>query len=502
MATAAQRAIFASQRTRSARSTRYFTDLEEKASLVNSEEYKHRAPRVRKTGAHHKNKLQLTKSPKELFQLHGLFQQPRVSRIYSHELSEEELPRLSKAFGCMPNVVSVPVSYCPIAKIRERVDVLDDQLRERVQSICDQFKGKNVLDGPSWCRACRRQTWSSLFKFCRLGVLKDIWPEIMFYLLYTICLQLYASIYDWEFQWAATNQDTIYYPAIVMSFLLSFRASDCMARYQVGCQCIFEMQKQLRELAFEVMTRLTLDGHSNKACPIADTAQSRSQAVKKRYFKHEFRRLAQALFTCACRDLNDSDGSHEATNEELLRLRCSLTDVEQAAIHVTHSSHGHVFRIYLVASWLAKLVQGAQLENLFDDDYVHLQAEEKLSEFKQAWMKARQVAYSAMPLSVTHLLWVLATTLNFVLPWEYVSVCQWFTWLPSIFISVSFFGIVKIAASMENPFGFDEDDIPIWEVAEHLDEEVCLIMFYAALDEVGGENLYRGLAAQDRIYLA
>mmetsp|Transcript_140882 Transcript_140882/g.450422 ORF Transcript_140882/g.450422 Transcript_140882/m.450422 type:complete len:120 (-) Transcript_140882:82-441(-) len=82
-----------------------------------------------------------------------------------------------------------------------------------------------------------------------------------------------------------------------------------------------------------------------------------------------------------------------------------------------------------------------------------------------------------------------------------VAICKYWTWLPSLFISVSFFGIVHIASHMENPFGSDDDDIPVWDIAEHLDEEVSLIMFYAALDEVGGENLYRGLAAQDHIYV-
>mmetsp|Transcript_18132 Transcript_18132/g.41868 ORF Transcript_18132/g.41868 Transcript_18132/m.41868 type:complete len:103 (-) Transcript_18132:29-337(-) len=99
-----------------------------------------------------------------------------------------------------------------------------------------------------------------------------------------------------------------------------------------------------------------------------------------------------------------------------------------------------------------------------------------------------------------HLLWVLAHALNLALPWEYVTVCQWMTWLPSLFMTVSFFGIVKIANNLENPFGFDDDDIPVWDIAKDLDDEIALMMFYSALDEVGGENLYRGLASLDHIH--
>jgi len=305
--------------------------------------------------------------------------------------------------------------------------------------------------------------------------------------------------YDWDFRWSAFNQDTIYYPALVMSFLLSFRASDCMVRFHTGCACVFKMEKHLREMAYDVMTKLSLGESFGDEGGTNDLENS----LKKRYFKHEFRRLSQVLFACAARDLNDSAADDEEIAEECpARLRCSLTDVEHAAVHVTHSSYGHIFRVYMAAAWLSKLVRQANDASLFDDQHVFARAEENLSEFKGAWMKARSIAYSCMPDSITHLLWVLASAMNFVLPWEYVSICKWMTWLPSLFISVSFFGIVHIAANLENPFGFDDDDIPVWDVAEHLDEEVSLIMFYAALDEVGGENLYRGLASQDHIYVA
>jgi len=210
------------------------------------------------------------------------------------------------------------------------------------------------------------------------------------------------------------------------------------------------------------------------------------------------------LFACSARDLNDSavDDGSVLGEDEASRLQCSLTDVEHAAIHVTNSSKGHVFRVYLATSWLLKLVDGAQADGLFEDKEVFKTAQRQLTSFKEAWMRARQVAYSGMPESIIHLLWVLANAINFVLPWEYVTICRWMTWLPSLIMSVSFFGIVHISACMENPFGFDDDDIPVWDVAEHLDEEVSLIMFYSALDEIGGENSYRGLTKQDHIYVS
>merc|ERR1719460_301356 len=92
--------------------------------------------------------------------------------------------------------------------------------------------------------------------------------------------------------------------------------------------------------------------------------------------------------------------------------------------------------------------------------------------------------------------------MNLFMPWEWVSMCRWSTWFPSLLLTISFYGILHIANSMENPFGFDDDDIQLPEVAEHLDEEICLIMQYAVLDEVGGENLYRSMMGDDMVILA
>jgi len=344
-------------------------------------------------------------------------------------------------------------------------------------------------------------------KYVKLGIISDILPHVAFYIIYSLGVTYYAQEYDWEIRWTAVKQDAIYYPATVLAFLLCFRASGCMDRYNQGLRTVFEMEKCLREVAFEVMTRLNVDpveGSDLAALTAESQALVELKELRKRYFKHEFRRTLRLLFACAARDLNDSAlDDVELNEEEALEIQCAMTKVEHAAVLVTHSAFGHAFRVYLACSWLQKLVRGIDEEFLFDGDQYEVSqiVESRLSHFKHAWLEARQVAYSSMPSTVTHILWLLTTVMSLFMPWEWVSVCQWSTWFPSVLLTISFYGILQIANSMENPFGFDRDDIQIAEVGEHLDEEVCLTMHYAMLDEFGGENLYRSLTGASMIFL-
>lgn len=441
-------------------------------------------------------------APRNLFAEAGvLFGERSGASVVSHPLGLDKLKRFSVCLGYMPQVAFVP-THTAAAKVQARLAELDRAAQAKVQHIADRFH----LGGgeASWCQSRARRLSAALCKIATPGVLREIWPSVLLYFLYTMWVTWYSSAYNWDFAWSAAKQDTIYYPALIMSFLLSFRASDCMARYQQGCSAIFEMQKHMRELAFEVMTKLALTQAGQAAAHAADPeGEATLRATRNRYFRHEYCRLCKVLFVCAMRDLNDSAREDELDldTDKAMQLQCSLTDAEHACIHVTHSANGHVFRVYLVCSWLLKLVKAAWAEGLFAEPGILHTAEGHIASFKEAWMEARHVAYSGMPSGIIGLLWVLANALNLVLPWEYVTVCQWWTWLPSVFVSTSFFGIVRIADNMENPFGFDDDDIPVWQVAKDLDEDIALVMHYAALDEVAGENLYRSLASQDSIIL-
>jgi len=425
-----------------------------------------------------------------------------LPQTLSRNLSVQQLKELNQARGHMPTLsFTQPVSFR--AEVARRVAMLDAEFSVRVQGIGARLQGsRKQRSGWSLCISRMCHTFANLFS---LGVISEILPHLAFYMVYSLGVSYYAECQDWEIMWTCTKQDAIYYPAVVLSFLLCFRASGCMDRYLEGSRCVFEMEKSLRDTAYEVMSSLSL-GTCVAADDLASSAgwnseRNELQELRKRYFKHEFRRLARLLFACAARDLSDSALEHEAPgDEQVAGMDLAMTKVEHAAVMVTHSAFGHASRVYLASAWVLKLVKGLEEEGYFKGEgQVHKSVEHQLHSFKHSWLAAREVAYSSMPGSVTHILWLLTMVMNLFMPWEWVTVCKWNTWFPSLLLVISFYGILVIANDMENPFGFDEDDVQLADVAEHLDEEVCLTMQYSALDEFGGENLYRNLMGIPRI---
>jgi len=421
--------------------------------------------------------------------------------LTSHQLTTEQLKNFSKVTGHLPAVrYDLPDFEAHRLLIEERIRTLDEELKQRVGAFsqrCEENKKRNAFE---------TKTRSRLSRIFNPGVLQHIVPEIIAYLIYSFGLQYYAWSYDWDFNWSAANQDTIYYPALVMAFLLSIRAQDCMHRWQMAKHYVLAMEKELRLLTYEVVHSMPNVGLKSVSAENDQKAKQRPEEdildLKRRYFLHELRRMARMLLTVAARDLADSaldeegDPSGEASTGTPW---CSQTAVENALVRITNSGYGHTFRVYLVSSWLSKLVKQAQLNMMFDSDDLAGVVNGRLTDFNSAWLRARQIAYSSMPESILHLLWLLATMMSIVLPWEYVSVCRWLTFVPSLAITISFHGILRIASHMENPFGFDPDDLDLSEVVNHLDEETCLLMYYAGLDGVSGENMYRCLFDQENL---
>jgi len=220
------------------------------------------------------------------------------------------------------------------------------------------------------------------------------------------------------------------------------------------------MEKCLREAAFEVITNTALVGLGDNAGEgDASPSDGIRPGLKRRYFHHEFRRLVGLLFLTSARDLSDSAAEDEPIDESAAsRMRsCSrVTGVEHASILLTHSACGHAFRVYLVSSWLMKLVRRAEEAGFFDDGLcVADKVDGKLHDFLEAWLEGRLVAYSKPSEAVPLVLRNLLVLIFLMMPFLYVSVAQWANWFPGLVLVVSFVGTMQIANNMENPFGFD-----------------------------------------------
>lgn len=198
------------------------------------------------------------------------------SQSRSRFLSSAELKALYGAHGHMPPIAFSQNVDRVVEQVQTRVDYLDANLHQELQELFDRISEhtQRQTSTSSWFR--------SVCWYFRLGIIKEVLPEVVFYCVYSLLVSFYASQIDWETSWTLLKQDVIYYPAVVLSFILCFRASGCMERYKEGLRTSFEMEKALREVAFEVLTNLSIeDGNSSGP-------EENIRSLRRKYFKHEF----------------------------------------------------------------------------------------------------------------------------------------------------------------------------------------------------------------------
>merc|ERR1719409_1053147 len=100
-----------------------------------------------------------------------------------------------------------------VDQIKTRIQQLDNSLQDRVQNICKRLRCRDVSNSD----ACLRiSLLGGLGPFMRWGVINELWPHLALYIVYTIGVQLLVGYLGWTLRWSATNQDSIYYPGLVL----------------------------------------------------------------------------------------------------------------------------------------------------------------------------------------------------------------------------------------------------------------------------------------------
>ena len=84
-------------------------------------------------------------------------------------------------------------------------------------------------------------------------------------------------------------------------------------------------------------------------------------------------------------------------------------------------------------------------------------------------------AHSALP-SLAQMILLFLTMYVFTAPFLFCAYFGWFTCIPSTILCLAYFGINEIALEIEDPFGEDENDLPMEQMGDALKVDCEMFM--------------------------
>lgn len=200
--------------------------------------------------------------------------------------------------------------------------------------------------------------------------------------------------------------------------------------------------------------------------------------------RKELLRLTTLVLGLACRDLQKGAllpgerFTEVARHTEEFYSLCRMTGAEKLALKACNgaieasgiSGGSGEFRTELVISWISNMLRDAVEAQTLDEA-----AQEPmlgcLESFKQAYFQARALSYNEAPYQYTHMFVLLVCIFCFSVPFALVASFGSAVWVPTVVISIAFFGMYEISKDMEKPFGFDHGDIKVESMVQLLNDK-------------------------------
>jgi putative membrane protein len=98
--------------------------------------------------------------------------------------------------------------------------------------------------------------------------------------------------------------------------------------------------------------------------------------------------------------------------------------------------------------------------------------DQNLTSFSDNWGGAERIMKTPVPFAYAHHIKAFLILFAFTAPFALVESMGWMTPVASAVLAFALFGIDEIAVEIEDPFGYDENDLPLDAVGETIDRDV------------------------------
>ncbi len=215
---------------------------------------------------------------------------------------------------------------------------------------------------------------------------------------------------------------------VALGLLLVFRTNASYDRFWEGRKLVGLMVNRSRDLLRQVTTLLEGDDDAARA----DRA--------------ELLRLVNLLFALIRQYLRKE--------RDLTRLGPLVTEAERAALAEVPVRPAVAF------TWIsARLTAAVRAGRLTEQRLMLMDA--NLTSFSDSWGGAERIMKTPLPFAYAHHIRVFLTLFVFTAPFAMAQPMAWATPVTAFVLAYALFGIDEIGVEIEDPFGYDANDLPL-----------------------------------------
>jgi putative membrane protein len=164
---------------------------------------------------------------------------------------------------------------------------------------------------------------------------------------------------------------------------------------------------------------------------------------------------------------------------ELENLGVALRDDERAALREA------AVRPNLAAHWLTATLVRAQRDGRLSEEKLRLM-DNNITSFLDSWGGAERIMKTPIPFAYAQHIKSFLTLFCVSAPFAMVESMKWYTPIAAGILAFGMFGIDEIGVEIEDPFGYDPNDLPLDAIGFRIDEDTRLIL--AQRDPVESER--------------
>ena len=287
------------------------------------------------------------------------------------------------------------------------------------------------------------KSWLKLVLTLRGSVVRGVAARVIVTAAFGVAAQLLYERHAYKFPPIA---HTLIGAALAL--LLVFRTNASYDRFWEGRKLIGMMGNRLRDLARQLASIVP--------------AEPTERARLGRYLSAFYRLSVQAL----------------RAETDMTRLGDLLTERERERLAAVDQ------RPYVVLGWISGALAAMQDAGKLPGERFRV-LDQNLTSLADSIGGAERIHRTPVPIAYAHHIKVFVTLFCFSVPFAMVEQMGWFTPFAAAVLGFALFGIDEIGIEIEDPFGYDANDLPLDPIGDRIERSVLDILRTAGPIESG-----------------